>query len=837
MKAVIMAGGFGTRLRPLTYSIPKPMVPMMNKPMMQHIIELLRHHNINEMVATLFYQPEIITSYFGDGKKLGVTLNYVRAEADYGTAGSVRNAAEYLNDRFIVISGDVLTDFDLTKAIQFHEEQKAKVTIILTRVPNPLQFGVVITDDEGNITRFLEKPSWGEVFSDTINTGIYIIEPDVLNLIPYREEFDFSNNIFPLLMEQKEKLCGYIAEGYWRDIGTLNEYQEAHFDCLSRRVKVGFSGIENGDHFIGIGTEIKSKWELLSGTVVIGENCKIAENVRISNSVLGDNCVIESGAVIRNSVLWNSIVVERNSQLSSDVIGNNTRLQEKSFISDSVFIAERCTVGRGAHLAPNIKLWPQKTVEDGAILAHSLVWEDRWLRELFADARVSGLSNIEMNPEFGAKLGSSFGVAIGQGKYIVASYDSDNVSRMMSRALICGLLSAGCHVNDLQAMPIPLVRHELSTGKESAGFHVRKSPRNPQQTDIIFFDAGGKDLSKKRTKSIERFFFGEDYLRASASNVGTINFPQRTAESYRVKFFEHIDEEYIKKKKLKIVVDYANGVASTIFPNILGYLECEVVALNAYLDPNRLAKTPDEVQESIATVGRIVTSLKYDIGCIIDAGGEKITIIDEHGEEVASERLLTLVTKLFLTVSPHTQRIAVPVSGSAEIDMIAEEHNVKVTKTKTAHLAMMEAASDPQIKFVGGTKGGFIFPDFFFAVDGMYSFAKILEMLAKTKQRLGVLNKQTISLCSEMRDVKCSWENKGKLMRYLMKETEKYSRELVDGVRITIRSENASSKFILVIPDKEEPYFHLLAEAATQEEANHLADEYVEKLLQWRDLR
>ncbi len=236
MKAVIMAGGFGTRLRPLTCNIPKPIVPVMNKPMMQHIIELLHSHGITDLVATLFYQPEVITRYFGDGSKFGVSLRYVKAEADYGTAGSVRNASSLLNDRFVIISGDVLTDCDLSEAIRFHEERKARATLVLTRVKNPLQYGVVITNKQGKITRFLEKPSWGEVFSDTVNTGIYILEPSVMELIPTKEEFDFSKDLFPFMMEQDLGLYGYISDRYWRDIGTLNEYQDAHLDYLHGKV-------------------------------------------------------------------------------------------------------------------------------------------------------------------------------------------------------------------------------------------------------------------------------------------------------------------------------------------------------------------------------------------------------------------------------------------------------------------------------------------------------------------------------------------------------------------------------------------------------------------------
>jgi mannose-1-phosphate guanylyltransferase/phosphomannomutase len=191
-----MAGGFGTRLRPLTCNTPKPMVPLMNKPMMEHIVALLKAHGVTDIIASLFYQPDVIISHFGDGSGLGVKITYFRADADYGTAGSVRLAADGVNERILIISGDILTDFDLTAAVRFHESKKAKATLVLTHEKNPLQFGVVITRDDGKITRFLEKPSWGEVFSDTINTGIYILEPEAIQLIPQREEFDFSKDLF-----------------------------------------------------------------------------------------------------------------------------------------------------------------------------------------------------------------------------------------------------------------------------------------------------------------------------------------------------------------------------------------------------------------------------------------------------------------------------------------------------------------------------------------------------------------------------------------------------------------------------------------------------------------
>ncbi|CUT05444.1 Phosphoglucomutase/phosphomannomutase, alpha/beta/alpha domain I, partial [Candidatus Kryptobacter tengchongensis] len=237
---------------------------------------------------------------------------------------------------------------------------------------------------------------------------------------------------------------------------------------------------------------------------------------------------------------------------------------EKAEINENVFISDHCVIGRESKLMSNIKLWPWKVVEDGSILSKSLVWEDKWLKELFTESRVSGISNIEMTPEFGAKLGAAFGAFLGQGKTVLVSRDVDNVSRMMNRALICGLISAGLDVDDLRIASIPMVRHELRSGRYAGGLHVRKSPVDKHQTDIIFFDSNGVDLPVSKAKAIERLFFGEDFPRVPYDKVGTINFPVRVAEGYVEKFLESLNIEIIRKQGFKIVVDYSNGVAVTI---------------------------------------------------------------------------------------------------------------------------------------------------------------------------------------------------------------------------------------------------------------------------------
>ena len=285
MKAVIMAGGFGTRMRPLTINLPKPMIPMVNRPIMEIIVDLLKKHKITDITSVVFYQPEVIADYFQDGTQFDVQMKYKAAESDLGTAGSVKNCQSMIGkERFVVISGDVLTDFDLSAAIKFHEDNKAKATMILTRVENPLAFGVVITDKAGRIERFLEKPTWGEVFSDTVNTGIYILDADVLDLIPEKTEFDFSKDLFPLMLREKLALFGYIAQGYWKDIGNLDQYRWSHQDVFAGQVDVKIPGSRlnkiGKEIWAGEGTTIDVTAKL-NGAVVLGRNCHIGKNAEI----------------------------------------------------------------------------------------------------------------------------------------------------------------------------------------------------------------------------------------------------------------------------------------------------------------------------------------------------------------------------------------------------------------------------------------------------------------------------------------------------------------------------------------------------------------------------
>jgi len=828
IKAVIMAGGFGTRLRPLTMTIPKPMVSVLNTPMMEHIVNLLKKHGINEIVSVLYFQPEIITSYFEEGSKFGIDMKYVKAVADYGTAGAVRNAQELLDKRFIIISGDVLTDFDLTKAIEFHEKNGAMATILLTRVPNPLQYGIVMTDKDGKITRFLEKPSWGQVFSDTINTGIYILEPEALKLIPYHEEYDFSKDLFPYMLQNKLPLFGYICEGYWRDIGNLNEYQKGQNDAISSKVQLSSRGRMRGKNTYGKNTKLAPTVKF-TGANFIGDNSIILEFAELTNSVVGNGVKIGAGVKLINAIIWNNVEIGDFAEITQAVICNDCKIGSHVTISENVFIAEKCQIDSEATLTSNIKLWPNKHIEEGAILSTSLVQEEKWLRELFTDARISGLSNLEIHPEFGAKLGAAIGMTYGQNVTIIASRDTDRVSRIMKRAISTGLSSVGVNIHDVQTISIPQTRQELRTDKYAGGFHVRRSPREIGRTDIIIFSKEGRDINLSQTKAIERYFFGEDIHRVHHDSVGKIYYPERSNEIYRNRYLESLKVDLIRKARYKVMIDYSHGLASTIFPYILGKLNIDALTLHDYVDSrkfhtNATLENTDEAQ-------MIMKSLGYGLGFIIEPGAEKISLLDERGVLYNPTRLLTILTKLFLETNKYREpyKIAVSILASMDIDTIAKDYNVEIIRIKDTHSAMMEATRDENVIFVGGVWGNYIFRDFLFAADGMFTIGKILEMLTETGFEIPKLDMELPLRFQHGKNVNCPWELKGKVMRCAMEYSENHQRELVDGVKIF---EDGNS--ILLLPDKEKAAFLVHSESKDLDLAMKMTKKYTDLVKQWR---
>src|SRR5215211_7309732 len=397
MKAIIMAGGQGTRLRPLTSNQPKPMIRIANLPCMEHIVNLCARHGFTDIGVTLQFMPEEIQDYFGDGSEWGVNMRYSIEDAPAGTAGSVKMAEQQLgleDERLLIISGDALTDADLTQVVSFHEEKDAEVTMVLKSVENPLDFGIVITEEDGRISRFLEKPAWGQVFSDTVNTGIYLLESSVMDEIPDPEEgeYDFSKDLFPKLLESGRSLYGFVTDAYWEDIGTLEQYASAQRDVLDGKVKgVRPPGTRLREN-IYVGRRAQVDDEKLGGPVVIGDNVRVYEGAEISPyTVIGNNVVVSAGATV-----------------------------ERSIVAEGTYVGEGADVivGEGATISPEVKVYPHKSIESGANVTQSLIYETMGLRTVFKGGIVSGKFNVDLTPEFVIRLASSFGTTLDPGAVV-----------------------------------------------------------------------------------------------------------------------------------------------------------------------------------------------------------------------------------------------------------------------------------------------------------------------------------------------------------------------------------------------------------------------------------
>ena len=830
MKAVIMAGGFGTRIQPLTSSIPKPMIPLFNRPIMLHIVELLKKHDITELVLLLYHQPFYIKNFFRDGADFGVKITYVTPLQDMGTAGAVKAAEKYLDEPFMVISGDLLTDFNLKKIIDFHVENKAKATITLTSVKDPLQFGVVITDKEKRITQFLEKPGWGEVISDTINTGIYVLEPEILQYIPEGENFDFSQDLFPLMLKKKDALYGVTAKGYWRDIGNTDSYREAYHDIFKGKINLKID--EPKLDFVGkdlrIGADVKLEHASgLEGTVVIGDNSQVLGDVRIKDSVIGRNCTIESGVRLNRCVIWDNSYVKKGAKITDSVICSNVRVGQGAVLEEGVIVADDTAIGDEAIVKADVKIWPRKMIEAGATVTTNMIWGEKWKKTLFEGAIIKGLSNVELTPEFVAKLGCAYGTSLPKGSFVLCGRDSSPSSRMLKRCFVGGLLSAGVNVRDMKMTSLPLVRYKLKTFGEVGGVHFRQAQDDPAALEIVFLDGDGLDFSSNMGKNVERTFFKENFRRAHHTEPGVLVEINNVADFYREGFLRALDREVLKKAACTLVVDFSFSPASQILPQLLNELGFSVIALNAYVDEGRgvQVKAKDEALTQLAT---IVSSLGAQAGFWLDPTAEAITLVDETGRIHNGVELLSLVVVLLMK-SGQKGTIAVPVQAPSTIEQMAGQKRCQVTRTKSSDRAMLEAASSSEIVLSGTTDGRFAFPRFQAAFDGMFAIAKLMELAAVCGMPLSQGLSMVPPRAFLQTKLSCAWEMKGGIMRKMSEDSLEKEATFIDGIKVHFGDE-----WVLVLPDQYIPYVHIVADAKDHKTAQRLLSEYQKKVETWK---
>jgi mannose-1-phosphate guanylyltransferase / phosphomannomutase len=841
VKAVIMAGGEGTRLRPQTSNLPKPMLPLVGRPMMEHIVSLLRRHGISDIVVTVAFLPNAIRSYFGDGSELGVRMVYATEESPLGTAGSVRNARDELTERFLVISGDVLTDVDLSSVVAFHEKNQAVATIALAAVENPLEFGIVITREDGSIERFLEKPGWGQVFSDTINTGIYVLEPEIFDRIPEGRPVDFSGEVFPGVLEAGDPIFGYVADGYWEDVGTTAAYLKAHEDILDGKVDVEVSGFElRPGIWVGKGSSIDPSVRIDSPSF-IGENCTIDRDVHLgAYTTVGANTQVAERAELQRSVIGENSYAGPAVRIEGAVLGRSCDVRTGARIEPGAVVGEGCLIGAGAEIRSDVKVYPAKVVEAGAQVNASIVWESGATRTLFGADGVQGLANVDISPELAVRLAKAWASGFEKGAYITASRDTSRIARVLKRALMVGCNSVGVNVYDLELATVPVTRHHVRMRSNRGGLTVRLAADDPQSVVIRFFDERGIDLTESDQRRIERMFHREEFRRVTAGDIGDIDFSPRAVELYTADIVEAFALRRHADRSIKLVLDLSYGAASFVMPNLLSKVGADVLSINPY------AQTPGMISvERIVSETRVADAVRSsgaDLGAVLDASGERLTIIDGSGRVLSDDETINVFIELSATAaddhhtrvganegasSGDTLRVALPVTASDRTLALCAARGVDVVPSPLSASGLLQAAASGGVAFASDRRGGYVFPSFLPAFDAAAALACLVSLLARSPASLVELVDAVPSMPVLHEEVPTPLEQKGLIMRTLVEQMNDEGAELVlvDGIKVT-----GPDGWVLVVPDPEHPVTHVWAEGADLVASEDLAAHYVERI-------
>jgi mannose-1-phosphate guanylyltransferase / phosphomannomutase len=821
VKAVVMAGGEGTRLRPMTANQPKPLLPVVNRPIMEHVLRLLKRHGFDETVVTVQFLASLVRTYFGDGDELGMHLSYATEETPLGTAGSVKNAEAALkDDTFVVISGDALTDIDLTAVVEAHRAKGALVTVCLTRVPDPLEFGIVIPDEQGRIERFLEKPSWGQVFTDTVNTGIYVMEPEVFAAVADGVSVDWSADVFPALLAAGAPLYGYVADGYWEDVGTHESYLRAQADVLNRQVDVDIDGFEVAPGiWIGEGAEVDPD-ATLKGPLYVGNFAKVEAGAELREfTVLGDNVVVKGGAFLHRAVVHDNVFVGSQAALRGCVIGKNSDVMRAARVEEGAVVGDECVVEEEAYLSSGVKVYPFKTIEAGAVVNTSVVWESRGSSSLFGPRGVSGLVNVEVTPEYVVRLASAYATTLKKGSVVMTARDTSRAGRALKRAVISALTASAIDVRDLEVAPLPVTRFATATSDASGGVVLRTTPGDPQSIDIVFLDERGSDLPAGAQRKIERVFSRQEFRRAFPGEIADLTFPARVTDVYAQELLRSVDVSGVAEAGLKVVLDTAGGAAALVLPMVLGRLGLDVLTVGNRLDESSTTETPAEHLAGMERLSDLVASSRAAFGVRFDHVGERIALVDERGELIHDSRALLVFLDL-VAAERRSGCVALPVTTTRVAEQVTRFHGTRIRWTATSPDDLTRASEEADTVLAGDGRGGFVIPEFSSAIDGIAAFVRLVGLVARTKLTLSQIDVRIPQAHVGRRAVPTPWAVKGAVMRGVVEAAGARVVDTTDGIRVV----EPDGSWALVLPDPSEAVTHLWAEGRDAEQATRLLD-------------
>ncbi|WP_039764059.1 sugar phosphate nucleotidyltransferase [Caldicellulosiruptor sp. F32] len=704
MKGIIMAGGAGTRLRPLTVSLPKPMIPFFGRPIMEYAVKLLKRHGIYEIGTTLQYHPDKIMNYFEDGSKFGVKMQHFVEDRPLGTAGSVKNAKSFLDETFVVLSGDGITNADLSATIKFHKEKKSKVTILLKEVEIPIEYGIVLTDEEGRIRRFFEKPSWSEVFSNLANTGIYIIEPEILDYIEDGKPFDFSKDLFPKLLSENVPMYGYKMEGYWCDIGDIGSYIKAHKDIFKLG---GILDLDLASSWIGNNCNISNSVKFM-GKVFVGCECEIEDDVEIGEfTVIGDGVKIEKGTKLERAIVWNGSYIGKNCELKGCVICNKSVLKDYVRVNEKAVVGEKNLLKDFVEVKAEAKIWPEKVVEANTVIDENIYWGTEVIKSVFWIRGITGDFNLEVTPQFAIKLGNSLGSVFDKNARILIGDDYTEKSSVIRKAIETGCQITGARLYRTRGIILPIFRYIVQDYYD-AGVYVRTRGNSIR---IEIFDQNGINIDKGLERKIENLFVTCDFRTSS-----TIHFVNELVSSPLEMYFNRLETTFdvnkLRNKKICILSEDKEIIS--LFDKICSRYHIKATLISG------------GSKHCVENLKGLCLQSEYNAGFLIDRQGEHFIMIMSDCT-VYGEKLKMLLAWLEMKKFKN-DRIILPEFFKSFMSDVEKLVDFPIKFTGNEIREYMKEVLDTKINY-------------FFYYDAISSILLILEWLLDVKEMIDRVKK------------------------------------------------------------------------------------------------
>ncbi|HKL77457.1 MAG TPA: sugar phosphate nucleotidyltransferase [Gammaproteobacteria bacterium] len=824
MKAVIMAGGQGSRLRPLTEGVPKPMIPVLGRPMMEYILEAVRDAGISEILVTLHYRPNLIRDYFGDGSDWGVHLEYAIEEHPLGTAGSVKNGAHFLDEPFLIVSGDALMDYDLRALADFHQEAGSLVTFCLARVQDPTEFGIVVTDNEGHVQRFQEKPAPSEVFTDTVNTGIYVMDPRVLEDVPADTEFDFSHDLFPTLLDRGERLMGHVARGYWSDIGNVDQLAQATWDMLEGLVDLPVPGEEIRPRIFVEGTAHIEEGCSLQGPAWIGRDAILRSGAVVGPyAVIGRHSEVDAGARVRRSILLDSSYVGEHAEVRGSFCGNRVLLEQEVEVEQGAVIGDDVHLGRRVSIEAEVRVWPHLEVEADTLIDQNVVWESVGRPALFSEYGVAGLANLRLTPETAARIGKAFGAYLGRDQHVVVGHGSHPFSHVLEKAFVSGLLSVGTQVEPLGVSSHAITRFAVSRNIEfEGGAFVRQGPEHAQVAVIELYDRNGHPLPRKGRRKVEATYRRADFPKVDADHVGRLLSTGDHEARYVSELMAELDRKALRAMEPKLAVLSRNRWSTRVMDILLDEIATEAVTVSGETGPpGRDTEDPGQRLREIYALG----GNHGRIGLYLSADGRSMWLLDEFGHLYGPQAVNHLLTLAYLLDGPGEDggqgQVFLPPQTPDRIRELADSRGFEVRERRLGLAETIAESRGPRpYRWLD-------FEHYYLGMAAVPAFFKLLDFQARHRQDLAELAGYLSGTHYDGITVECPWRDMGWVMRHLAEAYADDLEAVADGVKVR----HPQGGWTYVVPASGEPVVRVYAEAANeaqvQERLEHVRRELV----------